>query len=308
MLAEDNWYNHIGDAASKVKQKMVVQPLKSLKASVQPAEKENQAPEERSWEAPKDLRQWKAFDFAEIMEEGISPGLSSEHIQLPERHLEVRLCVQRLPDRMTYMLSTKKHKTLLLAKVDNNIGPRGGLAIYVARDGDSPAALGPAFHLETAKSNDKQWILKSVRCEECEAMGKRDCGVRELARITHYTEVIGEGHAFCMDVEVPMVYEDGDVDVWCSCCGVTSRQERHTLLTSRRPKWNPRRKSLTLDFRGRCSVASAKNFQLEVKGRPGKSTLLFGKVSKDDFVLDYAQPLGEVQAFAAALTSALNWK
>ncbi|CAE7633291.1 TULP9 [Symbiodinium pilosum] len=79
------------------------------------------------------------------------------------------------------------------------------------------------------------------------------------------------------------------------------------VLTTRRPRWNPRQKTLTLDFHGRCSLASAKNFQLEAEGDASRVVLLFGKVEKDRFVLDYGHPLGAVQAFAAAL-SASHWK
>jgi hypothetical protein len=68
-------------------------------------------------------------------------------------------------------------------------------------------------------------------------------------------------------------------------------------------------KSLTLDFFGRCSKASPKNIQLQFPGADQtgvsqeKVQLLFGKIDDNLFVLDYRQPLGMVQAFAAALST-----
>lgn len=108
-----------------------------------------------------------------------------------------------------------------------------------------------------------------------------------------------------MDVEIPEVQEDGSSSIVCPVC--SDPDIGGCLLSTRRPKWNERKQSLTLDFRGRCSIASAKNFMLEAENNPSTITLLFGKISKSKFVLDYSYPLSMVQAFAAALT-ATHWK
>jgi hypothetical protein len=307
----------LGEVAGKM-----LSPIKAVTAYVMPELDITQQPcdsqRQMLWDAPREPRQSRAFEFADVMEQGISPGLSSEHVELPVLGKEVRLLVERSSDRKSYVLSNKDSKkpsdedsALLMAKQDATLCPRGGFAIYVARHGEAPAALGPAFKLEACKGNEKKWVLTSLRCEECEALGKRECGVRELARISHYIESIGDGQAFCMDVAVPHVHESGRTDVWCKVCGDGAGAVADScaeVLTSRRPKWNLRRKSLTLDFHGRVSMASAKNFQLEVPDVPGKNKLLFGKVGDNQFVLDYMSPLGAVQAFAAALTAAVHWK
>lgn len=123
--------------------------------------------------------------------------------------------------------------------------------------------------------------------------------------MSHYTEMVGDGNAFCMDVELPELRKDGQSHAVCSVCG--KDDVGGCVLSTRRPKWNSRQKTLTLDFRGRCSMASAKNFQLEAENDPSQVVLLFGKVGANKFVLDYGHPLGTVQAFAAALT-ATHWK
>eukprot|EP00908_Phaeocystis_cordata_P002684 Transcript_12929.p6 GENE.Transcript_12929~~Transcript_12929.p6 ORF type:complete len:134 (-),score=57.75 Transcript_12929:295-696(-) len=60
---------------------------------------------------------------------------------------------------------------------------------------------------------------------------------------------------------------------------------------------------LTQDFGGRVRKISVKNFMLEDPNCPGRTVLLFGRVGKDTFALDYAAPLNAVQAFAIAMTS-----
>jgi len=60
---------------------------------------------------------------------------------------------------------------------------------------------------------------------------------------------------------------------------------------------------LTQDFNGRVRKISVKNFILEDAAKPGRCVILFGRVSKDTFALDYCAPLSAMQAFAIAMTS-----
>lgn len=243
-----------------------------------------------------------SFDFADVLEKGQGPGLTATFIDPPNKKAgEQRLTVECVQNRDCFILSAASGETLLRAE-----GAKDGVGydIFVVRDGDSPKAQEPAFELRCNGAKD-QWSLTCVRCEQCEARGKRQCGSRELARMFHYQEAVGDGQAFCMDLELPEIKEDGTFDVICSVCN--SGEMGKTFLTTRRPKWNPRQKSLTLDFYGRCNLASAKNFQLEAEGEPDRTKLLFGKVGASKYVLDYQEMLGTVQAFAATV-SAMHWK
>ena len=58
-----------------------------------------------------------------------------------------------------------------------------------------------------------------------------------------------------------------------------------------------------LDFKGRVTQGSVKNFQLARTEAPDAVACQFGKVGKHEFVLDYAWPLTPLQAFGFALTS-----
>lgn len=247
-----------------------------------------------------------SFDYADVLERGMGPGLASNFVDPPREtgskgELRFQVVVEKKTSSIFLMIESGQ-KCLEACPVAD------GFDIFAAREGESPKLQEPLFVLRT-DGQKAHWRLCSLRCEQCVARGKRQCGTRELARLMHYQEAAGDGHAFCMDVELPAISEAGNPEVICEVCSDPDARLGHTVLTTRRPKWNATRKTLTLDFRGRCSLASAKNFQLEIEGKPepGKSRLLFGKCAADTYVLDVQRPLGPVQAFAAAI-SAMHWK
>mmetsp|Transcript_2393 Transcript_2393/g.4329 ORF Transcript_2393/g.4329 Transcript_2393/m.4329 type:complete len:710 (-) Transcript_2393:51-2180(-) len=78
------------------------------------------------------------------------------------------------------------------------------------------------------------------------------------------------------------------------------------VCTNKRPKWDPGQKGHVLNFKGRVTESSVKNFQLQCDGEKetgGATMLQFGRVSKNVFTLDFGFPLNAIQAFAIALSS-----
>ncbi|VFQ59071.1 unnamed protein product [Cuscuta campestris] len=92
------------------------------------------------------------------------------------------------------------------------------------------------------------------------------------------------------------------------------------VLKNKAPRWHEQLQCWCLNFRGRVTVASVKNFQLiAATGQPttggptgsqpppppdqDKIILQFGKVGKDMFTMDYRYPLSAFQAFAICLSS-----
>lgn len=82
------------------------------------------------------------------------------------------------------------------------------------------------------------------------------------------------------------------------------------LLTNKFPRWHDNLQCWCLNFNGRVTLASVKNFQLiACTGRNStvaygsKVILQFGKVEKDAFTMDYQYPLSAFQAFAICLSS-----
>ncbi|KAK7380488.1 hypothetical protein VNO78_32999 [Psophocarpus tetragonolobus] len=95
---------------------------------------------------------------------------------------------------------------------------------------------------------------------------------------------------------------------------------RPLVLKNKSPRWHEQLQCWCLNFRGRVTVASVKNFQLIAATQPpaagaptpsaqpaqsdhDKIILQFGKVGKDIFTMDYRYPLSAFQAFAICLTS-----
>ncbi|OWM88586.1 tubby-like F-box protein 7 [Punica granatum] len=94
--------------------------------------------------------------------------------------------------------------------------------------------------------------------------------------------------------------------------GSASSDPGTTILRNKAPRWHEHLQCWCLNFHGRVTVASVKNFQLvatvdqsQPGGKGDEETVLlqFGKVSKDTFTMDFRQPLSAFQAFAICLTS-----
>lgn len=70
-----------------------------------------------------------------------------------------------------------------------------------------------------------------------------------------------------------------------------------------KPRWDKKLNSYALPFFGRVKKASAKNFQLVVDGDQNTIFLMFGKISKDVFCLDFRGPIAPLEAMAIATTA-----
>ena len=76
------------------------------------------------------------------------------------------------------------------------------------------------------------------------------------------------------------------------------------VLKNKPPKWNDQVGAYVLNFNGRVTRASVKNFQLcNVARDPDLVVMQFGRVGKDAFTMDYQWPLCGLQAFGIALSS-----
>ncbi|CAL0331874.1 unnamed protein product [Lupinus luteus] len=84
------------------------------------------------------------------------------------------------------------------------------------------------------------------------------------------------------------------------------------VLKNKVPRWHEQLQCWCLNFKGRVTVASVKNFQLVAAVDPShnvsaaeqeKVILQFGKIGKDIFTMDYRYPLSAFQAFAICLSS-----
>ncbi|GFR61367.1 tubby-related protein 4 [Elysia marginata] len=77
-------------------------------------------------------------------------------------------------------------------------------------------------------------------------------------------------------------------------------QARMFTMHNKAPLWNETSQVYQLDFGGRVTQESAKNFQIELKG---KQVMQFGRIDNHAYTLDFQYPFTAVQAFAVALAN-----
>lgn len=94
------------------------------------------------------------------------------------------------------------------------------------------------------------------------------------------------------------------------CKSSTSNGQGALVMRNKSPRWHEQLQCWCLNFHGRVTVASVKNFQLVAAHHGELATpewenviLQFGKVGNDVFTMDYAYPLSAFQAFAICLSS-----
>lgn len=91
---------------------------------------------------------------------------------------------------------------------------------------------------------------------------------------------------------------------------LASQKDGVLVLRNKSPRWHEQLQCWCLNFHGRVTVASVKNFQLVASPESGpagpehdKIILQFGKVGKDLFTMDFRYPISAFQAFAICLSS-----
>ncbi|CAN4091467.1 unnamed protein product [Withania somnifera] len=89
-----------------------------------------------------------------------------------------------------------------------------------------------------------------------------------------------------------------------------SSKDEVLTLKNKAPRWHEQLQCWCLNFNGRVTVASVKNFQLVASlggdgaGQEHENVILqFGKVGEDVFTMDYQYPISAFQAFAICLSS-----
>jgi len=154
---------------------------------------------------------------------------------------------------------------------------------------------------------------------EKEAKSRRSEGLvqtrQELACILYKQNVLGARGPRKMKVMVPTLNEDGERKVLRPSSNEESMLERYKaavndadvqILKNKPPKWNEQVGAYVLNFNGRVTRASVKNFQLyDPATDPDAVVMQFGRVGKDAFTMDFQAPLCAQQAFGIALSSRL---
>lgn len=90
----------------------------------------------------------------------------------------------------------------------------------------------------------------------------------------------------------------GILDSW-----KTKSMDNLVELRNKTPVWNDETQSYVLNFHGRVTKASVKNFQLVHESDPEYIVMQFGRCNDDVFTMDFRYPLCALQAFQVALSS-----
>lgn len=141
--------------------------------------------------------------------------------------------------------------------------------------------------------------------KECESVRQ------ELAAICYETNVLGLKGPRKMTVLIPGMLENDERVV------IRPKNDLETLLTrhangntdklvtlvNKSPSWNEQTQSYVLNFHGRVTQASVKNFQIIHPDNEDYIVMQFGRVAEDVFSMDYSFPMCALQAFAITLSS-----
>ncbi|XP_072312643.1 uncharacterized protein [Eucyclogobius newberryi] len=161
-------------------------------------------------------------------------------------------------------------------------------------------ALGTKFTVYDAGENPE----KKPFVKESESVRQ------ELAAICYETNVLGFKGPRKMTVIIPGMIDDERVSI-------APKNELETLLTrhvnhntdqlitliNKCPSWNEQTHSYVLNFHGRVTQASVKNFQIIHPDNEDYIVMQFGRVAEDVFSMDYSYPMCALQAFAITLSS-----
>ncbi|XP_062994191.1 tubby-related protein 1 [Elgaria multicarinata webbii] len=134
---------------------------------------------------------------------------------------------------------------------------------------------------------------------------------QELAAVIYETNVLGFKGPRKMTVVIPGMNSDNErvpIRPRNDNDGLLMRWQNKFMdnlieLHNKSPVWNDETQSYVLNFHGRVTHASVKNFQIVHGNDPDYIVLQFGRVADDAFTMDYNYPLCAVQAFAIALSS-----
>nr|XP_056711878.1 tubby-related protein 3 [Euleptes europaea] len=134
---------------------------------------------------------------------------------------------------------------------------------------------------------------------------------QELAAVCYETNVLGFKGPRKMSVIIP------GMNLNHQRIPIRPRNELESLLSkwqnksldnlielhNKAPVWNDDTQSYVLNFHGRVTQASVKNFQIVHDNDPDYIVMQFGRVAEDVFTLDFNYPLCALQAFAIGLSS-----
>jgi hypothetical protein len=133
----------------------------------------------------------------------------------------------------------------------------------------------------------------------------------EVAMIIYEPNFLGHNGPRKMNILIPAMQPDGrrvppdplKPRSLKQTLSAPSGDQSVVSLCNKVPQWNDETQSFVLNFNGRVSLASVKNFQIVHNMDLEHIALQFGRVALNEFSLDVQYPFSLFQAFAISLTS-----
>ena len=174
---------------------------------------------------------------------------------------------------------------------------------------------GPCYLGKLRKSNmyGTEFVVYDDGCNPKDASegGDNNKPRTELAACTYAPNVIGSRGPRKMQVAIPQLDENygnsNKTAIGESLDLLNKLKEKEfrnvTYMINNPPRWNANVSAYVLNFQGRVTMASVKNFQLVNPDDQDSILLQFGRTAKDYFTMDLQWPLSPLQAFAITLSS-----
>lgn len=131
-----------------------------------------------------------------------------------------------------------------------------------------------------------------------------------IASDATWIKAVGEEGRILQKLKAQQSNPDADTDLANDASSENSPDNAYGLMSlrNRQPWWNVDLGAFVLNFGGRVSVASVKNFQLceanDQENNPESILLQFGRIEgRHSFNMDFCYPLSPVQAFAISISS-----
>ncbi|RVE56547.1 hypothetical protein OJAV_G00222660 [Oryzias javanicus] len=173
-------------------------------------------------------------------------------------------------------------------------------ATDLSREGDSfigklrSNLMGTKFTVYDSGSNP---------CKSVGALLEDSPARQELAAVCYETNVLGFKGPRKMTVIIPGMNMNFERLPVRPQSVAEHSMENLIELHNKAPVWNDDTQSYVLNFHGRVTQASVKNFQIVHDNDPDYIVMQFGRVAEDIFTLDYNYPMCALQAFAIGLSS-----
>nr|XP_029484610.1 tubby protein-like [Oncorhynchus nerka] len=212
------------------------------------------------------------------------------------------LHLEKEDGKRVFLMAGRKRKKCKTSNYLISIDPT-----ELSRDTDSyigklrSNVLGTKFTVFDGGDNpDKKPFVK-----ECESVRQ------ELAAICYEKNVLGFKGPRKMTVVIPGMMENDErvcIRPKSDIESLLSRYENGNTdnlvcLMNKSPSWNEQTQSYVLNFHGRVTQASVKNFQIVHPDNEDYIVMQFGRVAEDVFSMDYSFPMCPLQAFAITLSS-----